>query len=168
VNYDAEEIQLAEVTQNEVTPSPANFASADAKCGDSGLSTGTIAAIVLGTVVGLALIGGFTYCLFRKRRRQTHLATNEQEPQDFHRLHENHPPVAEANMANQYPLQCEISGDRRISELDISHGIYPPASPRTQVMSSLDGPRDGDLVRKLESPDAGPSTRAPCNQPWTH
>ena len=71
MDYDANEIRLAEATQNEVTPSPANFASIRTDCSGSGLGAGAIAAVVLGVTIGLALIGSLTYCLYRKRRSQT-------------------------------------------------------------------------------------------------
>jgi hypothetical protein len=183
VDYDAKEIRLAEVTQNEVTPSPANFVSTSTKCGGSDLGTGTIVAIVLGVIVGLALMGGLAYCLYRRRPRQAHPSPKEQDPQDIHRLHEEHPPVPEASAADHYPLQrviSEMSGERRIRELNNSNGVYPPASPHAPIVSPSDQahiisslevappPHDSDLRRTMGPAYVGPSGRSPCNSTYAH
>jgi LPXTG-motif cell wall-anchored protein len=184
VDYDAKEIRLAEVTQNEVTPSPANFASTSTKCGGSGLGTTTVVSIVFGIIIGLTLIGGLAYFLYRRRRKPAHLTPHEQEPQDFHRLHKDHSPVVEANVVDHYPLQhviTEMASERRTSELDNSNGVHPPASPhaphapiaspsdQAHILSPLEvatPPHDRDFRRTMGPADVGPSGRSPCNSTY--
>jgi hypothetical protein len=119
VNYDAQQIQLAEVTQNDVTPSPVRFDSA-APCTDPTLSKGAIAAIVLGSLVGLALICGLGYWVFRRSRRR-----NLPDAQNIPR-----PVINEIEPVPNSPWQkYEMPGERRTSELP-ANGVYPLPTPR--------------------------------------
>lgn len=78
VDYEAGLIKLADVRQSTVTPSPVKFSSAHAGCKKAKLVGGTIAAIVLGAIVALALISGVAYYL-RKRQRKRQLQHHHQE-----------------------------------------------------------------------------------------
>jgi hypothetical protein len=184
---------VAEVTQNEITPAPAKFASAHKTCGGPALGAGTIAAIVLGSVIGMVLIAGLAYCFFRRRRRQTaRPAVDAPKDTEF----QDYPiPVEEPAIANRDQLQREItaggtsrlppqvtqgadnslvsemSGDRRTFELETSNAGYLPLSPYAHVLSSLDvvsSPHDDDWRRTMGPAEVGPSTRTRCNNPCAH
>jgi hypothetical protein len=123
VDYDTGEIGLVGVTQNEVTPAPAMFPSAAVGCEDSDLATRAIVAIVLGTIFGLALIGGLTYCFFRRRRRQNVVGI----PKDAD-YHDQASPAPAPAMNNLNQLQrdtTEMSDDCQISELESPNDGYP-------------------------------------------
>jgi hypothetical protein len=184
---------VAEVTQNEVTPAPAKFASVDKACKVSVLGAGTIAAIVLGSVIGLALIGRLAYCFFRRRRRQTarHAvdAPKDTELQDYP-IPVAEPAITDRNQLQREitagdtsrpppqvtqgadnPLVPEMSGDRRTFELETPNCGYPPPSPHAHVLSPLDivsSPHDDDWRRTMGPAEVGPLTRAPCNNPCCH
>jgi LPXTG-motif cell wall-anchored protein len=120
VDYDAQEIYLAEVTQNNVTPSPARFDSASTACESPKLSQGTIAAIVLGSIVGVALIGGSGYWFLRRRRMRNLINLENQ-----HR-----PTIVEREPSLYLPFQqYELPVERRTSELPSPDGVLPPPSP---------------------------------------
>jgi hypothetical protein len=112
------------------------------------------------------------YCFFRRRRKETVLpeANVQKNPDDD----DHSAPVVEANIANVYSLQheiSEVSGDRRISELDTSSGVYPPPLPRAHIRSPsgvVTSPHDDDWRRAMGPVDVGPSTHAPCNKLCTH
>jgi hypothetical protein len=129
VDYDAKQIQLAEVTQNDVTPFPVRFDSA-APCRSPTISKGAIAAIVLGSIVGLALICGLGYWFFRRSRRRA-LPDAQNTP---------HPVVNEIEPVTNSPWQkFEMPGERRTSELP-TNGVYPLPTPRDPY--PLPAPRD--------------------------
>lgn len=119
MDYDAQEIHLAEVTQNNVTPSPVRFDSASTAC--SKLSRGTIAAIVLGSLVGLALLAGLGYWFLRRKKRRSSV-----------NLKDKHRPMVmerEPSLNTRFE-QYELPVERRISELPSPNGGLPPPSPR--------------------------------------
>jgi LPXTG-motif cell wall-anchored protein len=167
VDYEAQQLQLAEVNQNDVTPSPVRFLSADAGCGKIRLSAGAIAAIVLGVVFGLALLGGIGYFLFRRRRR----ARNQQRLQSQPEMQNDPYPGPEANTPltqhatndshrnQQDELErrdSELPGVRRTFELESPNGGHPPPSPTEQ--------RPLQTRQQVPSPVDGPPTHA--TQPW--
>ena len=132
MDYDAQQIHLAEVTQKNVTPSPARFDSASTACKSSRLSKGTIAAIVLGGVVGLALIVGLGYWVFRRRKRQNSpKSEKEQRPMVIER-------EPSLNVAFQ---RYELPVERRTSELSSPNGglpfPLPPPSPHAPYSRPL-------------------------------
>ncbi|KAF1851418.1 uncharacterized protein K460DRAFT_329459 [Cucurbitaria berberidis CBS 394.84] len=138
VDYEARQIQLADVNQNEITPSPVKFISASTGCTKSTkLAGGTIAAIVLGIVVGLSLIGGAGYYLFRRRKRRV----NQPGPDTSDIVSSPMEPcasVTERSPINENQLhRWELSGERRTSELSSPNGGYPPPSPRAPAPPPL-------------------------------
>ncbi|CAO2657867.1 Nn.00g071270.m01.CDS01 [Neocucurbitaria sp. VM-36] len=175
VDYDAQLIQLAEVNQNAGTPSPARFSSVSTGCPPkTKLAGGTIAAYVLGVIVGLALIGGAAYCLFRRRRRraitQPSQISNTSESVSSpvgagsNQLFTSGSPVNafNGNLENRW----ELSGDRRTSELSSPNGGYPPPSPRDPASLSLHVSRSPDNVPTQESAFSDSTPRAQASQPW--
>jgi len=167
VDYEAGLIKLAEVRQNAVTPSPVRFPSAVAGCGDSKLSTGAIAAIVLGVVVGLALLIGAAYYLRRRRRNQP--VQPSLETQQLHPPSEPQPPMVEDHTTMGTPLvRSEVSSEGRTYELPSPNGGHPLPSPRaasqplhTVASSSSKGP---EIPRASITSPISPPIHA--NNPW--
>jgi hypothetical protein len=139
VDYEAQQLQLAEVIQNDVTPSPVRFLSTNIGCDNTKLSAGTIAAIVLGVVIGLTLLGGVGYILFRRRHKARNLQRLQSQPEM-----QNDPyPAPEANTSltqqatNDSHRNQHDELERRDSELP---GEQRPLQTREQVSSPVDGP----------------------------
>jgi hypothetical protein len=123
-------IKLAEVKQNAVTPFPVRFGIADVGCSNSKLSGASIAAIVLGILVGLALIIGAGFCARSRRRKQRN---------QIETLAQHHAPPPEpltiftdANPVDSTSLSQEMSGERRTFELWSPSGGHADASPPAQ------------------------------------
>lgn len=142
MDYDAQQIQLAEVTQKNVTPSPARFDGASTACKSPTLSKGTIAAVVLGGVVGLALIGGLGYWVLRRRKRRNSLKLEKQErPMAIER---------EPSLNIQFQ-RYEMPVERRTSELSSPNSGLPPPSPRAPY------PRSSVIAMPILSRGRAPS-----------
>jgi hypothetical protein len=163
VDYDAQVIKLAEVKQNGVTPFPVRFASADVGCSNSKLSGASIAAIVLGILVGLALIIGAGVCARGRRRKQRN---------QIEKLAQHHAPPPEpltiftdANPVDGASLSQEMSGERRTFELWSPNGGHADASPRAQhVLPHVTSPTEVTAQRDSVPSNDGPSTYAV--EPW--
>ena len=179
MDYDAQMIQLAEVNQNAGTPSPARFSFASTGCTQkTRLAGGTIAAIVLGVLVGLALIGGAAYYLIRRRRRRAitqpsqipNTSENVSSPVGARssQLFTGGSPVnAVYAFSGEQPNRWELSGERRTSELSSPNGGYPPPSPRDPASLSLHISRSPDNVPTQESAFSDGTPRVQASQPWS-
>lgn len=163
VDYEAQVIKLAEVKQNAVTPYPVHFQSSKAGCSGSKLAGASIAAIVLGVVIGLALIICAGYCIRRQRGKQgDHVEKAMQH---------NTPPIEQLaiatnlGLADGTPLSQEISGERRTFELWSPNGGHPDASPRAPHKTpQVTPPAETTALRESVLSTARPPTHAA--KPW--
>lgn len=164
VDYEAGLIKLADVRQNAITPSPARFPSADTDCKKAGFSAGSIAAIVLGVVVGIALMIVAGYYLRRRRARQRH--QSEKITQHSDPLPEPRASVAESSPMIGAPLSPELSGEGRTHELPSPNGGYPPPSPHApaQPLHVPTTPNNSSTPYETAMPPVSPQVLA--NNPW--
>jgi hypothetical protein len=164
VDYEAGLIKLADVRQNAITPSPARFPSADADCKSAGFSAGSIAAIVLGVVVGISLMIVAGYYLRRRRARQRH--QSEKITQHSVSLPEPRASVAESSPMIGAPLSPELSGEGRTHELPSPNGGYPPPSPHApaQPLHVPTTPNNSSTPYATAMPPVSPQVLA--NNPW--
>jgi hypothetical protein len=126
VDYEAGLIKLAENRQNALTPSPTKFSSASAHCESRKLSAGTIAAIVLGVILGLALLIGAAIYLRRRHRRQQ--SQREKVVQHNSSQPEHRTSITEYSPIIEEPLSPELPGGGMTHELpspDSSHSPRP-------------------------------------------
>lgn len=138
---------LSQVRQSAIAPSPTIFPSAT-NCKTSKLGGGSIAAILLGTLVGLGAIAGIVYFLRRKRRSSTQKPSPDttQVPDQEELSNSSAGPGQDTTFVQCAPF--ELSSERRTSELGpemaAPNGGHPPPSPhapRSPRSSSSPGRR---------------------------
>jgi hypothetical protein len=173
IDYEAGLIKLADVRQSTVTPSPVKFSSANAGCKKAKLVGGTIAAIVLGAIVALALISGVAYYLRKRQRKpqlqdhhQQHNQRDDMDGDNTQTVPDTRPSVTEINPTIGTPLSPELSGEGKTYELPSPNGGYPPPSPHAphQFLHASTSQDGNGIQRGSNASTVAPQTRA--NQPW--